>query len=232
MKPVKFDSVEFGWVPASRVKSWSFALIRDVDGMEVVVEFQNSNPDDPRVAIFDQFVGKLRGVAIEQDNQVAGLLGITTEQAAANADYSRPLSALSTAVIEFQCHYQDLSMTAALGGTQQQSQQLYANVNRFLNHVARARTPRDFAAAAERAATEGFTIAKVDPFDEVKRGLPVDEAVTLAQTGFDRLEAMGEAAGPDVALLVDCHGSFTLESMPVVAGRLQELGVTWLEPYR
>jgi galactonate dehydratase len=228
-KPVKFESVEFGWVPASRVKSWSFAHIRDADGMEIVVEFQNSKPNDPRVAIFDQFVSKLQGVPIEHDSQVAALLGISTEQAATNADYSRPLSALSTAVIEFQCQYQGLSMSAALGGTPQQSQLLYANVNRFLRHTAQARTPRDFAAAAERAATEGFTLVKVDPFDEVTRGLPVDEAVVLAQTGLDRLRAMRDAAGPDVALLVDCHGGFTLDSMPLVASKLQELGVTWLE---
>lgn len=228
-KPVKFDNVEFGWVQASRVKSWSFALIRDTDGVEIVVEFQNSSPDDPRVAIFDQFVGKLRGVPIGHDSQVADLLGITTEQAAANADYSRPLSALSTAVIEFRCHYQGLNMSAALGGTSQQSQLLYANVNRFLSHTAQARAPGDFAAAAERAAAEGFTLVKVDPFDEVTRGLPVDEAVVLAQTGLDRLRAMGDAAGPNVALLVDCHGGFTLDSMPIVAGKLQELGVIWLE---
>ena len=46
-KPVKLDRVEFGWVQASSVKSWSFAFIRDLDGLSVVVEFQNSNPDDP-----------------------------------------------------------------------------------------------------------------------------------------------------------------------------------------
>lgn len=227
--PVKFDSVEFGWVPASSVKSWSFALIRDTDGLPIVVEFQNSKPDDPRVAIFAQLVGKLRGLAVEDDSQVAELLGITVEQAAADADYSRSLSALSTAVIEFQCQYKQISMTAALGGTPQPSQQLYANVNRFLSHTARARAPHDFAAAAERAAAEGFAIVKVDPFDEVTRGLPVDEAIASAQTGLERLRAMGEAAGPDVAIQVDCHGGFSLESMPILAGKMQELGVTWLE---
>ena len=228
-KPVKFDRVEFGWVQASSVKSWSFAFIRDLDGLSVVVEFQNSNPDDPRVAIFDQFVRTLRGIPIEHDSQVAELLGVSADQAVANAEQSLPLSALSTAVIEFQSQYQGLSMTAALGGTPQQSQLLYANTNRFLNHVVRARTPRDFAVAAERAANQGFTLVKVDPFDEVRRGLPAGETVALAQTGLDRLRSMADAAGPEVALLVDCHGAFSLEAMPYVAETMQELGVAWLE---
>jgi len=228
-KPVKFDRVEFGWVPASSVKSWSFAQIYDTDGMSIVVEFQNSKPDSPRAGILADLLYKLRGHSIEDDTQVAELLAITREQAAADADLSRTLSALSTAVIEFQCHYKNLSMTTALGGTVQQSQQVYANVNRFLSHVARARSVRDFAAAAERAAAEGFQIVKVDPFDEVARGLPTDEAIALAQTGLDRLRAMSEAAGPAMAIQVDCHGAFSLDSMPTVADTMHELGISWLE---
>jgi galactonate dehydratase len=226
---VRFDQVEFGWVPASSMKSWSFAQIRDADGMSIVVELQNTKPDSPRATFFAELIGRLRGLPVEHDSQVGELLGITAGQAGADPDISRTLSALSTAVIEFQCQYQGVNMTAALGGTPKRRQQLYANVNRFLSHTARARAPRDFAAAAERAATQGFTIIKVDPFDEVVRGRPVEETVALAQTGFARLTVMGEAAGPDVALLVDCHGAFSLEAMPVVAARLEELGVTWLE---
>ena len=227
VEPVKLDRVEFGWVPASSIKSWSFAQIRDADGTPVVVEFQNAKPDDPRVALFAELVGRLRGVAIERDSQVGELLGVTGEQAAADPDYGRTLSALSTAVIEFQCQYAGRSMTAALGGAGCQSQQLYANVNRYLRE--RSRTPGDFAAAAERAAGEGFTIVKVDPFDEVARDQAPEEALASASTGLERLRAMGEAVGPGVALQVDCHGAFSLETAPVIAAKMQALGVTWLE---
>ena len=226
-EPIKLDRVEFGWVPASSIKSWSFAQIRDAEGMPIVIEFQNAKPDDPRVTLFADLVGRLRGVAIEKDSQVEELLGITTEQAADNPEYGRTLSALSTAVIEFQCQYAGLSMTAALGGEPQASQQLYANVNRYLRE--RSRTPRDFAVAAERAAAEGFTIIKVDPFDEVRRDRPAAETVELAQTGLDRLAAMGEWVGPGVALQVDCHGAFSLDTAPIVDAALRGLGVTWLE---
>ena len=227
VEPVKLDRVEFGWVPASGIKSWSFAQLRDATGLPVVVEFQNTKPDDPRVALFAELVGRLRGVAIAGDSQAGELLGITTEQAAADPDYGRTLSALCTAVIEFQCQYAGQSMTAALGGEPGESQLLYANVNRYLRE--RSRTPRDFAAAAERAAGEGFTIVKVDPFDEVSRDRPPAETVELARTGLERLKAMGEAVGPGVALQVDCHGAFSLETAPTIAAQMQALGVTWME---
>ncbi len=221
-----FDSAEFGWVPANGVKSWSFAEIRDANGEIVVIEFQNARPEDGRDKIFSEFISKLRGIPVNHDSEIEGLLGLTKDNAKAN---SRVVSALCTAVVELQCRYSGKSMTEALGGVSKDRQLLYANLNRYLRDVKKSRTPKDFGKAAGNAAREGFSILKTDPFDEVRPTHTTAEILDVAATSLERLAAMRSAAGPDVALQVDCHGAFNVETAPIIAPELEKLGVTWFE---
>jgi L-alanine-DL-glutamate epimerase-like enolase superfamily enzyme len=223
---VVFDSVNFGWVPANEVKSWSFAEIHDASGEIVVVEFQNARPEDGRDKIFAEFISKLKSVSVNRDTEVEGLLGLTRDEAKAN---SRVVSALCTAVVELQCRYSGESMTEALGGERKGRQLLYANLNRYLRDVKRSRTPTAFGEAAEGAAREGFTILKTDPFDEVRPTHSADEILNVAAISLERLAVMLSAAGPDVALQVDCHGAFNVETASIIAPELEKLGVTWFE---
>lgn len=220
------DRVDFGWVQANRVKSWSFAEITDAQGTSIVIEFQDGLPEEGRDKVFADFVSKLRNTTIRHDNEVECLLGLTRGEAKSN---SRIISALCTAVVELQCQYSGQSMTEALGGQSKDRQLLYANLNRYLRDVKRSRTPKDFGDAAGRAAREGFMILKTDPFDEVRPTHAADEILDVAATSFERLAAMRSAAGPDVALQVDCHGSFNVETALIVAPELEKLGVTWFE---
>ena len=50
-----------------------------------------------------------------------------------------------------------------------------------------------------------------------------------ARFGIQRVAAVRDAVGPDVTLMVDCHGRFDVESAVVVAEELAELGVDWFE---
>ena len=108
-------------------------------------------------------------------------------------------------------------------------QLLYANLNRYLRDVKKSRTPADFGKAAEGAVREGFTILKTDPFDEVRPTHTVDEIFEVASVSLERLAAMRSAAGDDVALQVDCHGAFNVETAIAIAPELERLGVTWFE---
>ena len=225
-EPVAFDRIAFAWVQANEVKSWSFVEITDAHGETVAVECQGLRTVDDRERIFAEFVERLRGVHITCDGEVERLLGLTREEAQAN---SRVVSALATAVVEFQCRYSELSMTEALGGEPRDRQLLYANLNRYLRDVKRSRTPAEFGRAAEAAAEEGFTILKTDPFDEVRPTHTVDEIFEVASVSLERLAAMRSAAGDDVALQVDCHGAFNAETAIAIAPELERLGVTWFE---
>ena len=225
-EPVVFDRVAFAWVAANGTKSWSFVEITDAHGETVAVECQGLRTGDGREQVFSQFVERLRGVRIHRDCEVERLLGLTREEGKAN---SRVVSALATAVVEFQCRYSGLSMTEALGGEPKERQLLYANLNRYLRDVKKSRTPADFGEAAEGAVREGFTILKTDPFDEVRPTHTVDEIFEVASVSLERLAAMRSAAGDDVALQVDCHGAFNVETAIAIAPELERLGVTWFE---
>ena len=225
-EPVVFDRVAFAWVAANGTKSWSFVEITDIHGETVTIECQGLRTVDGREQVFSEFVERLRGVRIHRDCEVERLLGLTREEGKAN---SRVVSALATAVVELQCRYAGLSMTEALGGEPKERQLLYANLNRYLRDVKKARSPQDFGEAAEGAAREGFTILKTDPFDEVRPTHTVDEIFELASVSLERLAAMRSAAGNDVALQVDCHGAFNVDTATAIAPELERLGVTWFE---
>lgn len=224
--PVMFDSIAFAWVAANGTKSWSFAEFTDVNGETVTVECLGVRPGDGSHVVLAEFVEKLRGVPVHRDSEVEGTLGLAKEEAKAN---SRAISALATAVVEFQCSYTGRSMTEALGGEPKDRQLLYANLNRYLRDVKKSRTPRDFGEAAEGAAREGFTILKTDPFDEVRPTHTVDDIFDAASVSLERLAAMRSAAGGDVSLQVDCHGAFNVETAIAIAPELERLGVTWFE---
>ncbi len=225
-EPVVFDRIAFAWVRANEVKSWSFVEVTDANGEAVAIECQGLRTVDDRERVFAEFVERLRGVPIPSDGKIERLLGLTGEEARAN---SRVVSALATAVVELQCRHSGLSMTKALGGEHKERQLLYANLNRYLRDVKKSRTPADFGKAAEGAAREGFTILKTDPFDEVRPTHTVDEIFEVASVSLERLSAMRSAAGDDVALQVDCHGAFNVETAIAIAPELERLGVTWFE---
>ena len=225
-EPVMFDCIAFAWVAANGTKSWSFAEITDANGVTVTVECLGVRPDDGSHGVLNEFVEKLRGVPVHNDEGIERSLGLTKVEARAN---SRAVSALATAVVEFQCRYSGWSMTEALGGKAKERQLLYANLNRYLRDVKKSRTPADFGEAAEGAVREGFTILKTDPFDEVRPTHTVDEVFDVASVSLERLAAMRSAAGADVSLQVDCHGAFNVETAIAIAPELERLGVTWFE---
>ena len=225
-EPVVLDRIAFAWVAANGTKSWSFIEITDTNGESVAIECQGLRTGDDRERVLADFVERLRGVRIPSDGDIERLLGLTRNEGKAN---SRVVSALATAVVEFQCRYSGNSMTEALGGKPQERQLLYANLNRYLRDVKKSRTPADFGEAAEGAAREGFTILKTDPFDEVRPTHSVDEIFEVASTSLERLAAMRAAAGEDVALQVDCHGAFNVATAIAIAPELERLGVTWFE---
>lgn len=224
--PVAFDRIEFAWVPANGTKSWSFAEITDSNGETIVVECLSLKPGDGSGEAFGEFMERLRGVRVSGDGDIERLLGLTREEGKAN---SRVVSALATAVVEFQCRYAGRGMTEALGGEAKERQLLYANLNRYLRDVKKSRTPADFGDAAEGAVREGFTILKTDPFDEVRPAHSVDEIFEVASVSLERLAAMRSAAGDDIDLQVDCHGAFNVGTAIAIAPELERLGVTWFE---
>ena len=200
-----------------------------MDGVDAVVEWHSNEPESERDALLAEMVTRLRGKPIEDEREVPNILGFTVKYCQENTVYGRVLSGIRTAVVQLQCLHDGRNMTEALGGRQKESVQLYANLNRYLRDVLHSRTPKDFGNAAGRAAKDGFTILKTDPFDEVRRDHGPAELKESAKVPLERLAAMRAAAGPNVALQVDAHGGFSLETAPIIAEMMEEYGVTWFE---
>lgn len=108
-----------------------------------------------------------------------------------------------------------------LATKQQDSLTVYANINR----ASLPRTPEGFAATARRAVAEGFRAVKAAPFD----GFPGAGVAKHVDQGIACMYAIREAVGPDIEVMVDCHGFFTLPMAIEVAERLEECRLSWYE---
>lgn len=104
---------------------------------------------------------------------------------------------------------------------------LYATVNRLMLDD---RSPDAFAAAAATAVAAGFRIVKCAPFDGIRRGQALTESGwDLLGQGMARLRAVRREVGPDVTLLVDCHGRFDRRSVEVVLDLVAAVDPGWVE---
>jgi galactonate dehydratase len=112
------------------------------------------------------------------------------------------------------------------GGKVRDSIPVYANVNRAAN----PRTPEGFAAAARRAAADGFRAVKAAPFDGFPApGSPRAAIDAAVAAGIDATVAIREAVGPAIDVMIDCHSFFDVERAVQVAARLEPQRLRWYE---
>ncbi len=224
---MRLDRVEFAAVDVTPRTTWTFARMWDAAGAPAEVEITCAELT-PRVAeLVSAAAAHLRSSPIATEADVPRLLDWDERELRRDLARATAVSALRTGASILQAVRSGVSLTEALGGGLPQSVQLYANINRGL--FASQRTPHEFGTAAARAVAEGFGAVKCAPFDEVAPGTPTDDAIRLARSGIERVSAIRDAIGLDVALMVDCHSRFDVESAVAVAGELAALGVSWFE---
>lgn len=103
------------------------------------------------------------------------------------------------------------------GGAVRDRMPLYANINRATTD----RSPAGFAASARKAVAEGYRALKAAPWD----GYPK----VTAGHGVACTQAIREAVGPAVDVMVDVHSNFTVEEAVRVAKQLEPVGLRWYE---
>ncbi|EMA59665.1 galactonate dehydratase [Halorubrum lipolyticum DSM 21995] len=86
-------------------------------------------------------------------------------------------------------------------------------------------SPEGFAEAAERVVDDGYDAMKFDPFGTAWQSMSRKEQ----NRAVDIVGAVREAVGPDVDLLVECHGRFSAGQAVEIARELAEFDPTWLE---
>jgi galactonate dehydratase len=87
------------------------------------------------------------------------------------------------------------------------------------------RTPDEFAAAAKRAVARGYQALKFDPFGA--GFYEIDRAEKLRVIGL--VEAVRDAIGPDVEIMIEMHGRFNPVTAVEMARELAPFKPSWLE---
>ena len=241
-------------VTATPRTAWTFAHLSDGEGADTAVELTLGDRSARVAATLAELLAALGGAHLAGERDVAARLGLARDRLRRDAVLATATSALRSAVTQLAAARAGVSLHRFLGAGPAASVELYANINRAL--FATARTPADFARAAERAARAGFRSFKCAPFDEVARSLrdtedhengawsragwpPSSDQVTpatapdrvlgLAKPGLERTRAVRDAVGAGARLLVDCHCRFTAATAPPIAEELAQLGVGWFE---
>jgi galactonate dehydratase len=107
-----------------------------------------------------------------------------------------------------------------IGGAIRDEARLYANTW-FLG----ARTPGEYAAKAAAVVTDGWDALKFDPLPGSLMAATRQEL----QVAVDRVEAVRDAVGPDVDILIECHGRLSPESAIRFADVLAPYRPYWIE---
>ena len=88
-----------------------------------------------------------------------------------------------------------------------------------------ATTPADWAGKARDVVAMGYRAMKFDPFWPDGR----DPAPERLRAGLEITQAVRDAVGPDIRLLIDGHGRFSPGTAAELAHCLAEIGVHWFE---
>ncbi len=142
-------------------------------------------------------------------------------------DYARAgeIAMSALAVVEIACwdikgKALGLPVYRLLGGAVRDKVKAYAN-----GWYQVERTPEEFHAAARRVVQRGYLGLKVDPFGAGMFELgPEETARSLAL-----VEAVRDAVGPEVELLVEMHGRFSASTAIRIANLLEPFKPSWIE---
>jgi len=118
-----------------------------------------------------------------------------------------------------------------IGGRVRDGIRVYAN-----GWCYRKERPEEYAEAALAVVEAGFTAMKFDPFRYSEGGFRWDIQSPSAaprarwlRTALDRVEAVREAVGPEIDILLECHGKFDVLTAEVIADAMADCDLYWQE---
>ena len=136
------------------------------------------------------------------------------------------VSAFLQAILSLQSQHAGQPMHAVLGPLLRDQVPLYANINRATGD----RSPAGFVAVARQAQAQGFTRFKIAPFDGLTPALcGSSQGQAIIHRGIDCLQALRDAMGPEVLLMVDCHWRMDEARALSTLALLEPVGLHWFE---
>ncbi len=219
---MRITAIEFLGVNVTPKTNWSFILVRTEDGRTGTGECTLANQEALLEAETARLAANLPGEDALARNRIARLIPHAPGGLVAHA----VLSAFEQALWDLAGQAAGRPIHALLGGRLRDAVPLYANINRGAD----PRTPEGFAAAARRAAAEGFRAVKLAPFEP----LVWEDAADAAQRGayaqgLARIAAVRDAVGPGIDIMVDAHWRFSPGGAARLVQDVAPFGLFWLE---
>lgn len=219
---MRITAIEFLGVNVTPKTNWSFILVRTEDGRTGTGECTLANQEALLEAETARLAANLLGEDALARNRIARLIPHAPGGLVAHA----VLSAFEQALWDLAGQAAGRPIHALLGGRLRDAVPLYANINRGAN----PRTPEGFAAAARRAAAEGFRAVKLAPFEPLVWEDTADAAQRGAYAqGLARIAAVRGAVGPDIDIMVDAHWRFSPGGAARLVQDVAPFGLFWLE---
>jgi galactonate dehydratase len=208
------------YVMGSAWRNFVFARLRTDDGLEGIGEARPVNREEAVAAHLDAIADRYV-LGSDPFNLEDLVLRITRD------DYEIPGATEMTAlaIVEMACwdvigKVLDQPVYRLLGGACRDRIKAYAN-----GWYQVARSPEEFAQAARRVVARGYRAMKFDPFGAGAGELPRDEHVR----SVGLVEAVRDAVGPDVELMIEMHGRFTPAQAIALARDLERFAPGWIE---
>jgi len=208
------------FVVGMRWRNCVFARLETDEGVtgvgEGTLEFQPLAVESAIRTLADRYVVGASAFSIER----LWLEMYRNEFARGEAIINSAIAAIEMAMWDIAGKALDCPIYDLLGGRVRESLPAYANawygVGSSTREIARA-------AAAVRA--KGYRGLKFDPFGAAGR----DPEAAELRAGVETARAIREAAGPDMDIMIDCHGRFSPGAAISVAHDLEPCRLFWLE---
>ncbi len=136
------------------------------------------------------------------------------------AVFRSALGAIEAALLDIKGKALGVPVYELLGGMQRDRVRCYAN-----HWFAGAQTPEQYHAAAKRGVAMGYKALKWDPFEAT--WLDMDRAQRGRTIAI--VEAVRDAVGPDIDLMLDVHGRLNVPTAIAMARELARFDLAWIE---
>ena len=213
---MRITEIDLDAVHVNGQHHWVFVHVRTDEGVDGLGEL---NPSAPRAAVLGA-LKEIEHAVLGQDPRQIERLTARLKPQPDDRPAVHALCAFEQGLWDILGKWLGAPVHALLGGRCRDSIPVYANVTR----AALAGTPDDFVRQTAGAVRDGHTAVKIAPFDS-----RFGTGTSLIDHGLRCVHAVRDAIGPDVDLLLDCYGRFTLEEARRIVDGLRDVDLYWLE---
>lgn len=213
---MRITGIDLDAVDVNGQHHWVFVHVRTDEGVDGLGEL---NPSAPRSAVLAALKEVEREV-LGQDPRRIERLAAALKPRPEDRPAIHALCAFEQGLWDILGKWLGAPVHALLGGRCRDSIPVYANVTR----AALDGTPDDFVRQAAGAVGDGHTAVKIAPFDG-----RFGDGKKLIDHGLQCVHAVREAIGPDIDLLLDCYGRFSLDEARRIVDGLWGVDLYWLE---